>query len=134
VRPPLRSSSTQFKLDHFTHLRRAARGLASTSDRNVELEPTRDLYGPLLFHTGRFQRIRRYRLLTATHCVAELTPSSEAPFHRYQSQDLLLGDLTIRDAAIHALQASVPQGTVPRRPRAIGFFAPVDGDDRRARE
>jgi len=133
VKLALRSSSTQFKLDHF----RTRVSVAPRRERprieipagSVELEPKRDLYGPLLFHTGRFQRVRRYRLLTATRCVAELTPASEAPFHRYQSQELLLGDLTIRDAAIHALQASVPQGTVlPAGIASIEFFAPVDGE------
>ncbi|HUR82234.1 MAG TPA: polyketide synthase dehydratase domain-containing protein, partial [Thermoanaerobaculia bacterium] len=94
----------------------------------VELDP-RDVYGPLLFHTGRFQRLRRYRVLTSTTCVAELTPSQDAPFHRYQPQDLLLGDLTIRDAAIHALQGSVPHQTVlPAGLASIELFARVEGD------
>ena len=133
VKLALRSSATQYKLDHF----RTRISVAPRADRpridipagNVELQPERDLYGPLLFHTGRFQRVRRYRVLTATHCVAELTPSSESPFHRYHPQDTLLGDLTIRDAAIHALQASVPQGTVlPAGIASVEFFAPVEGE------
>jgi enediyne polyketide synthase len=133
VQLALRSSSTQFKLDHFrTRISvapRAERPRIDIPSGNVELDPTRDLYGPLLFHTGRFQRVRRYRVLTATHCVAELTPSTDAPFHRYHPQDLLLGDLTVRDAAIHALQASVPQGTVlPAGIASVEFFAPVEGE------
>jgi enediyne polyketide synthase len=133
VKLALRSSSTQFKLDHFrTRISvapHAERPRIDIPQGDVELEPARDLYGPLLFHTGRFQRIRRYRVLSATQCVAELTPSADAPFHRYHPQDTLLGDLTIRDAAIHALQASVPQGTVlPAGIGSIEFFAPVTGE------
>lgn len=133
VRLALRTSSTQFRLDHF----RARISVAPRAERpridipagEVDLDPSRDLYGPLLFHTGRFQRVRRYRVLTATRCVAELTPSAETPFHRYHPQDLLLGDLTIRDAAIHALQASVPQGTVlPAGIASVELFAPVEGE------
>ncbi|HUR80669.1 MAG TPA: KR domain-containing protein, partial [Thermoanaerobaculia bacterium] len=85
VRLALRTSATQFSLDHF----RARVSVAPRRERpridipegNVELDP-RDVYGPLLFHTGRFQRLRRYRVLTSTTCVAELTPSQDAPFHR----------------------------------------------------
>lgn len=133
VQLALRSSSTQFKLDHFrTRISvapRAERPRIDIPAGNIELEPSRDLYGPLLFHTGRFRRVRRYRVLTATHCVAELTPSADAPFHRYHPQDLLLGDLTVRDAAIHALQASVPQGTVlPAGIASVELFAPVAGE------
>ena len=133
VRLALRTSSTQFQLDHFrariTTGTRAEQPQIEIPSGVVELNPSTDLYGPLLFHTGRFQRVRRYLTLTATQCVAELTPSAEAPFHRYHPQDLLLGDLTIRDAAIHALQASVPQGTVlPAGIESIEFFAPVRGE------
>ncbi len=132
VKLALRSSSTQFKLDHFrTRISvapRAEQPRIDIPEGTVDLEQG-DLYGPLLFHTGRFQRVRRYRVLTATHCVAELTPTTDAPFNRYHPQDLLLGDLTVRDAAIHALQASVPQGTVlPAGIASVEFFAPVDGE------
>jgi enediyne polyketide synthase len=133
VRLALRSSATQFKLDHFrTSISTEPRGERPTIDIPagvVELVPERDLYGPLLFHTGRFQRVRRYRLLTATRCVAELTASTEAPFHRYQPQELLLGDLTVRDAAIHALQASIPQATIlPAGIDSVELFAAVEDD------
>ncbi|HYH07132.1 MAG TPA: SDR family NAD(P)-dependent oxidoreductase, partial [Thermoanaerobaculia bacterium] len=132
VRLVLRTSATQFSLDHF----RARISTAPRGERpriaipagNVQLEP-HDVYGPLLFHTGRFQRLRRYRVLTATQCVAELSAASNAPFHRYQPQALLLGDLTIRDAAIHALQGSVPHQTVlPAGIASVELFAPVEGE------
>jgi enediyne polyketide synthase len=132
VRLALRTSATQFSLDHFrTTIEttpRSERARIDIPKANVELEPG-DVYGPLLFHTGRFQRLRRYRVLTATQCVAELTATSEQPFHRYQPQELLLGDLTIRDAAIHALQASVPHQTVlPAGIASVELFAPVAGE------
>ena len=132
VRLALRSSSTQFSLDHF----RARLSVAPRRERpridiptgNVILDPG-DVYGPLLFHTGRFQRLRRYRVLTSRQCVAELTASGEALFHRYQPQELLLGDLAVRDAAIHALQASVPHQTVlPAGIDSVELFAPVEGE------
>ena len=132
VRLALRTSATQFSLDHFrTHISTAPRRERPRIDvpkGNVELQPS-DVYGPLLFHTGRFQRLRRYRVLTATQCVAELTPTTAQPFHRYQPQELLLGDLTIRDAAIHALQGSVPHQTVlPAGIGSVELFAPVEGE------
>jgi enediyne polyketide synthase len=37
----------------------------------VHLDPARDLYGGLLFQEGRFRRLRGYRSLRATECVAE---------------------------------------------------------------
>ncbi|HEX6096003.1 MAG TPA: beta-ketoacyl synthase N-terminal-like domain-containing protein [Thermoanaerobaculia bacterium] len=132
VRLALRTSATQFSLDHFrttiATTPRRERPRIDIPKGNVELEPS-DVYGPLLFHTGRFQRLRRYRVLTATQCVAELTATHEQPFHRYQPQELLLGDLTIRDAAIHALQASVPHQTVlPAGIASVELFAPVAGE------
>jgi enediyne polyketide synthase len=132
VRLALRTSATQFSLDHFrTRISVAPRRERPRIDipaGNVQLQP-HEVYGPLLFHTGRFQRLRHYRVLTATQCVAELTPATDAPFHRYQPQELLLGDLTIRDAAIHALQGSVPHQTVlPAGIASVELFAPVEGE------
>jgi len=129
----IRSSSTQFHLDHFrarVHVgERSERPRIDISQREVELDPASDLYGPLLFHTGRFQGVRRYRRLTATECVAEIAPHNESLFHRYLPENLLLGDATIRDAAIHALQACVPQATVlPAGIESVELFARVEGD------
>lgn len=128
----VRTSSTQFRLDHFragvTVGERPERPRIAIPEGDVDLLPERDLYGPLLFHTGRFRGVKRYRVLTATECVAEVAPHNEALFHRYLPSHLLLGDATIRDAAIHALQACVPQATVlPRGFAAIELFAPVEG-------
>lgn len=129
----VRSSSTQFHLDHFrakVHVGpRADRPRIELPEGHVDLDPKHDLYGPLLFHTGRFQGVRRYRRLTATECVAEIAPYHDPLFHRYLPPTLLLGDATIRDAAIHALQACVPQATVlPAGIDSVELFAPVEGE------
>jgi enediyne polyketide synthase len=128
----VRSSSTQFRLDHFrariTVGERPERPRIHIPEGEVDLQPERDLYGPLLFHTGRFRGVKRYRVLTATECVAEVAPHSDPLFHRYLPAHLLLGDATIRDAAIHALQACVPQATVlPQGFASVELFAPVEG-------
>jgi len=73
--------------------------------------------------------VKRYRLLTATECVAEIAPHHDSLFHRYLPANLLLGDATVRDAAIHALQACVPQATVlPAGFDSVELFARVEGD------
>ena len=132
VQLAVRTSSTQYRLDHFrariTVGERPERPRIHIPEGNVDLQPERDLYGPLLFHTGRFRGVKRYRVLTATECVAEVAPHNEPLFHRYLPSHLLLGDATIRDAAIHALQACVPQATVlPQGFASVELFAPVEG-------
>lgn len=74
----------------------------------LALDPARDLYGELLFHTGRFRRLRGYRVLRAKECLAEIEVRNDAWFGGYSSQDLVLGDPGVRDAAIHAIQACIP--------------------------
>ncbi|HUX85611.1 MAG TPA: SDR family NAD(P)-dependent oxidoreductase, partial [Chloroflexota bacterium] len=77
------------------------------------LQPSRDLYGKILFHGERFRRLRGYRRLTATQCVVEIVSDSEATwFGKYLPTDLVLGDPAVRDAAIHAIQACIPHATV----------------------
>lgn len=79
----------------------------------VALEPARDLYGRILFHEGRFQRLRGYRRLTSTECVAEVERDGVTQwFGRYTPGALLLGDPGRRDATIHAIQACVPDATI----------------------
>jgi enediyne polyketide synthase len=79
----------------------------------VALHPERELYGSILFHTGRFRRLSGYRYLSATGCVAQIGAGEPAPwFSPYLPGDLLLGDPAARDAAIHAIQACIPHGTL----------------------
>ncbi len=116
----LRSSETGFQVDHFravcrvesapSESRHAAR---SSIDTRVIVDPEHDLYGRVLFHRGRFRRLREYRALKATECSAEIMPDGTTNwFGRYLPGGLVLGDPGARDAAIHAVQACVPQITL----------------------
>jgi enediyne polyketide synthase len=89
-------------------------GVSVPEPHTLALGPATDLYGSLLFHRGRFHRIRAYRELRATACLAEISPSAGdgAWFGRYLPQDLLLGDPAARDAAIHAIQGCLPHATL----------------------
>lgn len=79
----------------------------------VPLDPACDLYGRLLFHTGRFQRLAGYYSLHATECLAEIAASDSGTwFGRYMPPDLVLGDPALRDTAIHAIQACIPHAVV----------------------
>jgi enediyne polyketide synthase len=81
--------------------------------RLLALDPRRDLYGRILFHRGRFQRVEGYRQLSATRCLAEVSPDGRARwFGGYLPETLILGDPAMRDAAIHAIQACIPHGTI----------------------
>jgi len=131
----LRSEETDFHVDHFRALCRfgGEEGRVTDDDEGVgfgktgegsqpspsllatrhppalRLDPQRDLYGRLLFHQGRFCRVRTYRVLTARECVAELAPPTAAPwFGPYLPNELVLGDPGARDAALHAIQACIP--------------------------
>lgn len=114
----LRSSETGFQVDHFRAVCRVASAPLDQKPRTVDpqtigLDPHNDLYGKVLFHTGRFQRLREYRALKATECAAEIMPDGTTTwFGRYLPGGLVLGDPGARDAAIHAVQACVPQITL----------------------
>ncbi len=112
----LRSSETNFQVDHFRATCRINDGVSSEPmNRTVEagtrvvVDPGHDLYGRVLFHRGRFQRLREYHMLRTTECSAEIMPGAANWFSRYLPSELVLGDPGARDAAIHAVQACVPQ-------------------------
>ncbi len=123
----LRSDSDSFQSDRFRgRCRFAPEGSAGAAEElsglagpvtedeaPVRLAPATDLYGGVLFHRGRFQRVGGYRRLTATECLAEISADGHtAWFSRYLPADLLLGDPAARDAAIHGLQACIPHATI----------------------
>ncbi|MFH7029534.1 MAG: SDR family NAD(P)-dependent oxidoreductase [Heteroscytonema crispum UTEX LB 1556] len=126
----LRSEQTAFQVDHFRAvcwfgnqsstrtlgISEQSKHLADIQDDKfcVSLDPKQDLYGKVLFHNGRFQRLHGYRKLRATECLAEIEPASSEVnwFSRYLPRYLVLGDPANRDAAIHALQACIPHATV----------------------
>jgi enediyne polyketide synthase len=112
----IRSDATGLREDHFRAVCRPVAPVLPgpvvpepAGASGVELDPARDLYGSLLFQTGRFRRLRRYRALAARSCAAELGGPAGGPwFARHLPVGLLLGDPGVRDAAVHALQACVP--------------------------
>ncbi len=116
----LREASTGFAVDCFRAICRfgaaeeaPGRLLATVSPGGpVALAPG-DLYGGVLFHQGRFQRLQGYRALRATECLADISPDgSTVWFGRYLPDRLVLGDPGARDAAIHGIQACIPHATL----------------------
>ncbi|WP_150238090.1 type I polyketide synthase [Nocardiopsis quinghaiensis] len=118
----VRSEETGYDADHF----RAVLSWRSTGPEE-ERPPTADtvlslprvpidpdeLYGSVLFQGKRFQRLLSYRRVSARHVVAEL--STVAPgdwFGVFLPQERVLADPGVRDAAMHVLQACVPDGTL----------------------
>lgn len=121
----LRSAETGFQVDHFRALcefGHSRNGFSSgvsgfrnygTMDQRTALDPGRDLYGSILFQSGRFRRLDNYRHLSAVECLAEIAPDGHtAWFIHHLPGDLLLGDPGARDAAMHAIQACIPHRTV----------------------
>ena len=130
----LRSERTGFVVDHFTARWRLDGDSAGAlcddridvgSDGAVDLDGD-DLYGTILFQSGRFRRVRGYRRLTATECIALVEPAAPSGwFGSYLPQQLVLGDPGARDAALHAVQACIPHVRVV--PVAVRSVAPCAG-------
>ena len=122
VEVAIRSSETDYQINHFQttcHFLPSQAELRPSliwpvqQETAIQLQPLDDMYGQILFHRGRFQRIQRYTLLHATECIAEITPyTGDAWFARYLPSQLLLEDPAQRDATIHAIQACIPQATL----------------------
>jgi enediyne polyketide synthase len=75
--------------------------------------PAGALYGPLFFNGGRFRRIDHFELATSRRIVARFGAAAESRwFGAYQPQDLVLGDPATTDAALHALQVTIPHRRV----------------------
>jgi enediyne polyketide synthase len=122
----LRDASTGFAADHFRAICRFGQTAdaearprllapfpAAGTPGRIALDPLGDLYGGVLFHQGRFQRLTGYRSLRATECLADISADgSTVWFGRYLPDRLVLGDPGARDAAIHAIQACIPHKTL----------------------
>jgi enediyne polyketide synthase len=127
VEVALRSSTTMLQVDHFRAICKSSGSTDETRQPSVAAEPLplapeQDLYDRgILFHRGRFRRLLSYNLLQADACAATISGGGEdAWFGRFLSADLMLGDPSVRDAAVHAIQASIPHATVlPVRVRRI---------------
>ncbi len=125
VKAVIRCANTGFSIDHFEAIiSHSSLGVPDCrpmippvslkeGKNNPQINPDTDLYGHLLFHKARFQRIKGYSHLKATECIAEINIEQKtAWFSRYLPQSLILGDAGARDAVIHALQACVPHATI----------------------
>ncbi|MFI9586189.1 SDR family NAD(P)-dependent oxidoreductase [Streptomyces sp. NPDC052236] len=116
VETVLRSDENDFCVDHF----RAVFPVAVPSPNGHHAPPavedplragelhSAELYGPLYFHTGRFQRVQRLSAPSARTCRATLAPARADPWFAAPLAAPLLGDPSANDATLHALQACVP--------------------------
>ncbi|UFP96312.1 type I polyketide synthase [Gloeobacter morelensis] len=114
----IRSEDTGFGIDHFRAVCRfgievlpeCALSAGEWIDQPaLAVDPKSHLYGSILFHTGRFQRLQRYQYLRATECFAEIGPDLQSEwFSRLMPSQLLLGDPGARDTALHGIQACIP--------------------------
>lgn len=117
VEVALRSQETGFHVNHFEATCRFAGQTIDKSDgpewpSALPLAPS-DLYGRILFQSGRFRRIKNYRVLRATECITELATDKNASwFSQYLPGQLLLGDAGARDAVLHSIQACIPHRTI----------------------
>ncbi len=125
VEVALRSEETDFQVNHFRAVCRIVaeplHALAQTlplpelngQPRYLPVVPERDLYGSILFHKGRFQRLRGYLNLDAISCLAEIKQDANTGwFGQYLPPSLVLGNPSVRDAAIHSIQACIPHATL----------------------
>ena len=116
----IRSSLTSFQVEHFrctcSFAKVGAQPRATIplpEPPNLQLDPQRELYGSLFFQGRRFQRLSGYRRLRSRFSWAHIDPApQEGWFTPYLNGKLILGDAAARDAAIHSLQACVPQATL----------------------
>jgi len=116
----IRCSSSSFQVDHFSgeciFERKQAEQIADgppLSQKTLSLDPACDLYGGILFHQGRFCRVKNYHLLEAGRSVAELTEPAASPWYaRHLPAELVTGNPASRDAALHSIQACIPHKTV----------------------
>ncbi|WP_142786396.1 type I polyketide synthase [Changchengzhania lutea] len=71
-----------------------------------------DLYGTLLFHTGRFKCINKYYHLSPFEAVASVNIKSVKWFSSNKNQSVLTLHPEINDAMLHVVQACVPHFTL----------------------
>ncbi|MFI1016677.1 SDR family NAD(P)-dependent oxidoreductase [Streptomyces sp. NPDC020965] len=134
VEAAIHSAETGFAAEHFrARLVFTAAAVPAGGPDQVEdglppvpLEPLGDLYGGLLFQSGRFRRLRRYHRAAARHVDAEVaTSETENWFAGFLPGELLLGDPGMRDALMHGNQVCVPHATL--LPQAVERIHPCGG-------
>jgi enediyne polyketide synthase len=109
----IRSSATGYGKDHFetciTVKPAAIKPFMLADSTRPALDVAEDLYGQLLFHQGIFQVISHYDALSPYQCaVTLLPPASINYFGEFLSPDILSTSPVARDAALHCIQACVP--------------------------
>ncbi len=121
VKTAIRCDQTGFAVDHFRAVCRFTNEAVPSpmplaqpgAGPTVSIGIVGDLYGGILFHAGRFQRIKRYLEIRARSAEAELdTISNSLWFGWHFPQQLLLGDPAVRDAALHSIQVCIPRATI----------------------
>nr|WP_042180124.1 type I polyketide synthase [Kibdelosporangium sp. MJ126-NF4]CEL14216.1 Malonyl CoA-acyl carrier protein transacylase [Kibdelosporangium sp. MJ126-NF4]CTQ88584.1 Malonyl CoA-acyl carrier protein transacylase (EC 2.3.1.39) [Kibdelosporangium sp. MJ126-NF4] len=118
IRAVIRTADTDFQADHFRATLRYDRAALAGDPVTPEspllpIDPASQLYGSVLFQSGRFGQLRGYRHLAATSCVAEVaTARNEQWFSRFLSGELVLADPGARDATMHGIQCCVPDATL----------------------
>jgi enediyne polyketide synthase len=117
----IRCSNTGFQVDHFSgecvfeenQIETIGSPAPRMADPDIPFEPSRDLYGPILFQSGRFHRVEAYQLIKSDRSIARLRPpKQDGWFARHLSPELALGDAASRDAALHSIQACIPHKTI----------------------
>lgn len=117
----IRCSKTNFLVDHFRALcvfvgiksEKLSTLQINSPSAGMSVAPKTELYGSLFFHSGRFVRVSHYHFFNAWQCSAEIESGLTSNwFGRYLPQNLVLGDPGSRDAALHAIQACIPQSTI----------------------
>ncbi|WP_284574558.1 type I polyketide synthase [Streptomyces sp. 2P-4] len=134
VEAVIRSEETGFAAEHFRArlvFREAAvdQGPPDQTPDDlpaVPLDPHGDLYGSVLFQSGRFTRLRRYHRAAARYVDADVaTSATDQWFAGFLPGDLLLGDPGARDALMHGTQVCVPHATL--LPQAVDRIQPIGG-------
>jgi enediyne polyketide synthase len=108
----IRSSQTNFKMDHF----RATCSIDSVTQppahrRALEMHEVfkcEELYDSILFQRGRFQAIEGYIEASATKSSAVISPTEQPWFSQFLPQRLSLISPAIMDAAMHSIQICIP--------------------------
>jgi enediyne polyketide synthase len=121
----IRTDSTDYQVDHFRamcrfesagpsdYLRTEGSATGAGPRQFIDIDPEQDIYGTLLFHQGRFARVKGYYRITASECIADIGDADNGGwFGPYLPKGLVLGCPARRDAAIHAIQVCVPSSSL----------------------
>lgn len=116
VKVVLRCSATDFCQDHFEAIlmpedgKGRAKKYVSEDLSPPNLQVATELYDNLLFHEGIFKVIHHYDHLSPYHCIANGRRTKNIRyFSDFISSEILSFEPTIRDAALHCVQACVPE-------------------------